>query len=71
MAEVQEILRRIGKHWAEGWDGTFSANHDSEDGDAGFWLAAADAQAITVSFAELQLALNPKREVKNTDALDA
>jgi hypothetical protein len=58
-SDPQEILGRIGKHWAkgkhwaEGYDGTY-----------GFWLPAEDATAIVEAFAELQLALNPLKAMR-------
>jgi hypothetical protein len=59
VADVQEILRRIGKHWAEGRDGGFASNWDENDAAPGYWLPAEDAAAIVRAYAELQLALNP------------
>ncbi len=55
--DQQEILRRISKHWAAGWDGNFSQKWKEDDAEAGFWLPIADAQAIVAALAELQLAL--------------
>jgi hypothetical protein len=60
MADVQEILRRIGKHWAEGRDGGFAHNWNEDDAESGYWLPREDADAIMKAYAELQLALNPK-----------
>ncbi len=62
-ADVQEILRRIGKHWAEGWEGNFSADWDRDNAESGFWLPTKDADAIVAAYAELQLALNPLKPV--------
>ena len=59
MKNVQEILARIGKHWAEGRDGGFASNWNENDAAPGYWLPAEDANAILRAFAELQLALNP------------
>lgn len=59
MSDVQEILRRISRHWAAGHDGGFAASWDEEDAVSGYWLPAEDAAAILNAFAELQLALNP------------
>jgi hypothetical protein len=59
MTGVQEILRQIGKHWAEGHDGSFSPTWDENDASPGYWLPAEDAFAIVRAFAELQIVLNP------------